>query len=101
MPHTGIIMEAIREIEQMQDVELKALKYFCYIARTQMFIDGNKRVAQLMANKVLIQNDIGIFQIPIEKLEEFKGMLIEFYETGNDVKMIGFMKKYCIKHVRG
>ncbi len=101
MPHTGIIMEAIREIEQMQDVELKALKYFCYIVRTQMFIDGNKRVAQLMANKVLIQNDIGIFQIPIEKLEEFKGMLIEFYETGNDVKMIGFMKKYCIKHVRG
>lgn len=97
MPHTGIIMEAINEIEQIKDVELRSLKYFCYIARTQMFIDGNKRVAQLMANKVLIENNIGIFQIPIEKLEEFKGMLIDFYETGNDIKIIGFMKEYCIR----
>lgn len=97
MPHTGIIMEAINEIEQIKDVELRSLKYFCYIARAQMFIDGNKRVAQLMANKVLIENNIGIFQIPIEKLEEFKGMLIDFYETGNDIKIIGFMKEYCIR----
>ena len=80
IPHTGIIIEKIQEIEQIEDIELKALKYFCYIARTQMFIDGNKRVAQLMANKILIENNIGIFQIPIEKLEEFKEMLIKFYE---------------------
>ena len=66
-----------------------------------MFIDGNKRVAQLMANKVLIENNVGIFQIPIEKLEEFKGILIDFYETGNDVKIIGFMKEYCIRRIRG
>ena len=101
MPHTGIIMDTIKEIEQIDDIELKALKYFCYIARTQMFIDGNKRVAQLMANKVLIENNVGIFQIPIEKLEEFKGILIDFYETGNDVKIIGFMKEYCIRRIRG
>jgi Fic family protein len=100
MPHTGIIMDSIKEIEQIEDVELRALKYFCYIARTQMFIDGNKRVAQLMANKVLIENNIGIFQIPIEKLEEFKGMLIEFYETGDDRKIVGFMREFCIRRVR-
>ena len=100
MPHTGIIINSIKEIEQIEDVELKALKYFCYIARTQMFIDGNKRVAQLMTNKVLIENNIGIFQIPIEKLEEFKEMLIEYYETGNDIKIIGFMKEYCIRRIQ-
>ena len=94
-------MDSIKQIEQIDDIELRALKYFCYITRTQMFIDGNKRVAQLMANKVLIENDIGIFQIPIEKLEEFKGMLIEFYETGDEVKIIEFMKEYCIRKVRG
>lgn len=100
MPHTGIIINSINEMEQIEDVELKALKYFCYIARTQMFIDGNKRVAQLMTNKVLIENNIGIFQIPIEKLEEFKEMLIEYYETGNDIKIIGFMKEYCIRRIQ-
>lgn len=101
MPHTGIIMDSIKEIEQIEDIELRALKYFCYIARTQMFIDGNKRVAQLMANKVLIENNIGIFQIPIEKLEEFKGILIGFYETGDDTKIIRFMKEYCIRRIQG
>lgn len=65
-----------------------------------MFVDGNKRVAQLIANKVLIENNIGIFQIPIEKLEEFKTLLIEFYESGNDVEIIDFMKEYCIRRIR-
>ncbi len=100
IPHIGIIIEKIQEIEQIEDIELKALKYFCYIARTQMFIDGNKRVAQLMANKILIENDIGIFQIPIEKLEEFKEMLIEFYESGQDEEIINFMKEFCIRRIR-
>ena len=41
MPHTGVIMEELGRIEQTEDAELKALKYFCYIARAQMFINGN------------------------------------------------------------
>ena len=100
MPHTGIIIETLQELGKIEDIELQALKYFCYVARTQMFIDGNKRVAQLIANKVLIQNDIGIFQIPIEKLEEFKALLISFYETNCDTEIINFMKKYCIRRIR-
>lgn len=100
MPHTGIIMDTIESIEKIEDVEERALKYFCYVARTKMFIDGNKRVAQLITNKVLIQNDIGIFQIPIEKLEEFKGLLLAFYETNNDSELMKFMKNFCIKRVR-
>lgn len=99
MPQTGIIIDTMAEIEQIEDVELKALKYFCYIARMQMFIDGNKRVAQLMANKILIENNIGIFQIPIEKLEDFKGALIRFYESGIDSEIIRFMKEYCIRRI--
>lgn len=100
LPHTRVIIESIENIEKIEDIELRALKYFCYIARTQMFIDGNKRVAQLMVNKVLIEHNIGIFQIPIEKLEKFKSILIDFYETGNDVKIIEFMKGYCIRRIQ-
>ena len=76
-----------------------AIEIMLWIMRKQMFIDGNKRVAQLMANKILIENDIGIFQIPIEKLEEFKELLISFYESGNDTTFIKYMKEHCIKRV--
>lgn len=99
MPHEGIIISDMENIERIEDVEQRALKYFCYVARAQMFIDGNKRVAQLIANKILIEHNIGIFQIPIEKLEQFKTLLIEFYETNEDGKIIDFMKEYCIRRV--
>ncbi len=100
IPHTGIIIDVLEKIGENEDIELRALKYFCYVARTQMFIDGNKRVAQLIANKVLIENNIGIFQISIEKMEEFKTLLIQFYESGNDEEIIEFMKEYCIRRIR-
>ena len=99
IPQTGIIIDNLNQIELIQEAETRALKYFCYAARTQMFIDGNKRVAQLIANKVLIEKNIGIFQIPIEMLEEFKALLINFYETGKDDRIITFMKEYCIRRV--
>ncbi len=99
MPNSSSIIENLKTIEKIEDIELKALKYFCYVARTQMFVDGNKRVSQLIANKVLIENDVGIFQIPIEKLEQFKFFLIEFYETADDTAIIEFMKEFCIKRV--
>lgn len=100
MPQTGIIIDKINEMEKIEDVEQKALKYFCFITRNQMFIDGNKRVAQLMANKILIENDIGIFQIPIDGLEEFKTLLIVFYESNDDSDIIKFMKAFCIKRIQ-
>ena len=99
LPQIGIIISDLSEIEEISDIELKALKYFCYVARCQMFIDGNKRVAQLIANKILIENDIGIFQIPIEKLEQFKTLLIAFYESSVDTEIIEFMKAFCIRKV--
>ena len=93
------ILSKLYELNEIEAPELRALKYFCFITRTHLFVDGNKRVAQLMANKILIENDIGIFQINIEDLEDFKTLLVQFYKSGNDTKIIEFMKKKCVKHV--
>lgn len=101
IPQTGIIMDALSEIERTEDIELKALKFFCYVARAQIFIDGNKRVAQLIANKILIEHNTGIFQVPIDAMEKFRGMLIAFYESGDDSEIIEFMKENCIRRVVG
>ena len=84
LPQLGIIIDDLNEINNIFDIKLKALTLFCYVARTQMFIDGNKRVAQLIANKVLIENNVGVFQIPIECIEKFKTLLLDFYETNID-----------------
>ena len=99
LPNSNTIMSEMEQLDKIEDAEMKALKSFCFAARAQIFVDGNKRVAQLIANKVLIENNIGIFQIPIEKLEEFKILLIDFYETNIDKKIIDFMKEFCVKRI--
>lgn len=38
-------------------------------------------------------------KIPIEKLEDFRTLLINYYETNIDNELISFMKEYCIKRV--
>ena len=41
-----------------------------------MFVDGNKRVANLVANKEMIKNGQGIIAIPVEKISTYFGYLI-------------------------
>ena len=66
-----------------------ALDVMLYIMRKQMFIDGNKRVAMLFANKIMIDNGCGIISIAQENQPTFFTKLIKFYETGDntDLKM--------------
>lgn len=96
IPTHRVIRESLEDILLIEDIELRALKLFCFIARSHIFIDGNKRVAQLAANKILIENDKGIFQIPIIYLETFKSLLLKYYETGNDADILSFMRESCI-----
>ena len=49
-----------------------------------MFIDGNKRVAMLFANKIMIDNGLGIISIAQEHQPTFYEKLIKFYETGDN-----------------
>lgn len=60
-----------------------AIEIMLYIMRRQMFIDGNKRVAMLFANKIMIDNGCGIISISQENQSEFYKKLIDYYETNN------------------
>lgn len=95
-PQEGVIIETLSQIEQMEDRLDAALEMFCFIARTQMFLDGNKRVAQLMCNKVMMENDIGILSIPYDKIDPFKELLVDFYETNDTEKIKAFFKGDCL-----
>lgn len=74
----------------------RSITIFCWIQRSQMFLDGNKRVANLIANKEMIRCGEGIISVPIEKIGEFLSILIDYYET-NDIENIkNWIYDYCI-----
>ena len=73
-----------------------ALEMFAYLTRSQLFFDGNKRCAQLIANKMLIQSGSGVLSIPIEEKLEFSRLLVEFYETGDRSELCRFLEEHAI-----
>ncbi len=96
IPHEEIIINKLNEIAAMDNRLEAALEMFCFITRTQMFLDGNKRVAQLMCNKIMMQYDIGIFSIPYDEIDSFKELLVDFYETNDSDKIKDFFRKKCL-----
>lgn len=65
----------------------RCIELFCWLQRSQMFIDGNKRVANLVANKEMIKYGEGIIAVPVEKIGEYFTELIKYYES-NDMSDI-------------
>lgn len=74
----------------------KCIDLFCWIQRSQMFLDGNKRVANLVANKEMIKNGQGILSVPIEKIGEYFEKLIKYYETGNNKELKEWIYNNCV-----
>ena len=90
IPIESQIKEELMEIINQQEKTKTevAIQIMLYIMRRQMFIDGNKRVAMLFANKIMIDNGCGIITIAQENQATFYEKLIKYYETNdmNDIK---------------
>ena len=88
--------QELKEILNITDKLDRCINLFCWIQRSQMFLDGNKRVANLVANKEMIKNGQGIISVPVEKIGEYFILLIDYYETNNMNKLKEWIYNNCI-----
>ena len=86
IPTQEEVIRKLNELNTMTDPIERAVKTFCYLAKAQLFIDGNKRLAQLVANKILISEGIGILQI--NDADRFKDFLKECIIRSSPVEFI-------------
>lgn len=96
IPHKEEILEELNEIHKIANATQKAITLMLYLMRKQIFIDGNERTAILCANRVLISNGVGLANIPVEIISEFKEKLIKYYETNEMKDIVNFIYKNCI-----
>ena len=89
----------LNDIMKVEDSLDKSITLFLWIQRSQMFLDGNKRVANLVANKEMIKNGLGILAVPVEKIGEYFTILIEFYETNDYTNIKKWIYDDCIDGV--
>lgn len=90
IPSINTFEQIKEQINAINDKTISGVTAFLKLAKAQLFIDGNKRTAQLIANKILIQNGCGVFSIPVENISEFTKHLIEYYESKNEDNNIDY-----------
>lgn len=77
----------------------KALAAFSWGARGQFFWDGNKRTSLMLANKILILGGAGIMTITDKYMEQFNGLLLNFYNTGESEVLKEFLYENAIQGI--
>ena len=99
-PIESIIKENLEEIttSDLNDID-KAIEILLYVMKKQIFIDGNKRTAVIFANHYLISKGLGIIVIPAEMVEEYKKLLIDYYEGKDEKKIKKFLKEKCLSKI--
>ena len=74
----------------------RCIDLFCWIQRSQMFQDGNKRVANLVANKEMIRLGQGIIAVPVKLIGDYFTKLIKYYETGDNTELKNWLYEKSI-----
>ena len=100
LPIESVIKEELEEIlsKELNDID-KAIELLLYTMKKQVFIDGNKRTAVIYSNHYLISKGKGIIAIPAELTEEFKDLLIPYYEEKDEKQIKKFIKGKCYMNI--
>ena len=96
LPIESMIRENLECILNSKNDEVDiAIELLLYIMKKQIFIDGNKRTSVIFSNHYLISKGKGIIAIPAELTEEFKELLIPYYEGKIEKQIKDFIKEKC------
>lgn len=99
IPNENRICQFLNAVTNNTDLSVtdKAIEVMLYVMRSQMFFDGNKRTAQLLANKIMIEGGAGIISVPVEINHEFVEKLISYYESNDNRELTAFVYNNCIE----
>lgn len=94
-PIESKIREELQEIlcSNLDDID-KAIEILLFVMKKQIFIDGNKRTAVIFANHLIISKAKGLITIPNDRVEEYKKLLISYYEGKDEKAIKDFLKKF-------
>ena len=79
VPEKENVLKELERIGSIKEPVERALDYFAYGCKQQLFWDGNKRTSTIVASKILIEAGEGILTIGKENAEEFNTVLYNWY----------------------
>jgi len=95
IPTESEVIDELIALNKIIDPVIKALEIYLYLCKKQMFRDGNKRTANLIANLILIQNGAGLLSIKEDLVHDFRILLTDWYDNNNKKDTINFLLNKC------
>ena len=95
LPFESQVKENLDKLLSKNNSYETAIEILLYVMKKQLFIDGNKRTAVIFANHYLISKGLGLIVIPADKVNEYKKLLIDYYEK-EDPAIKNFLKENCL-----
>lgn len=96
LPIEQIIREQLDGILHSSGDEVDtAIRLCLYCMKAQIFNDGNKRAAVLVANHYMISHGQGLLVIPESVVPEFKRLLVAYYEDRDNGEITAFLREKC------
>ncbi len=99
IPDMDTVYKEFNNVKSISNTTERALTMMLWLMRSQLFQDGNKRVASMICNKILIQDGKGIMTIPVELDGKFKEMLVQYYETNDMSELKKWVYDNCLDGV--
>ena len=78
-------------LRHMECVHTRAIATFLFVARNQVFWDGNKRTGRLLMNGALLSAGHDVITVPAKRGLEFNTKMLHFYDTGDSAQMVEFL----------
>lgn len=96
LPIEQIVREELDGILRGSGDEIEiAIRLCLYCMKAQIFNDGNKRAAVIVANHYMISHGQGLLVIPESVVPEFKRLLVAYYEDRDNGEITAFLREEC------
>lgn len=95
-PDPETVKKDLETILRIEDTLEKALEYFLYGCKYQLFSNGNKRTVLIATNSILIKNGAGLLLIQDKDYVDFNLKSLYYYNTGKSKPFKDFLVENCI-----
>lgn len=84
--------DMVSDLQSIEDTYDQAIHVFLTMARCQFFYDVNKRMGRFMMNGHLLSHGYPAINLPAKRRLEFNQKMLDFYASGDETAMNGFLR---------
>lgn len=88
----ALFQKMLEDASGLHDIYDQSIHFFLTMARCQFFYDVNKHMGRFIMNGHLLAHGYPVINLPAKRRLRFNGLMLAFYETGDQKPMNRFIR---------